>query len=255
MSTLTGAEFNALFSNNVFYKLTNETEIHRGFTFVTGLNVDVVPFSPGGHSCHGGFYFTEENKIALWIDYAYQPMKYIRKVILPDDARVYTEKNRFKCDRFLLEDRILLQDFPLWSNHDFCKLAVQQNNHALRYVVNQTDELCRLAIQRDGYALQFVRNQTEELCRLAVQHSGRVLQYVVNQTDELCRLAVQQDEYALQFVSNQTEELCTIAVQRDGRVLQYIVNQTDELCRLAVQQDRYAFQYIRNPFQRMKYTP
>jgi hypothetical protein len=233
MSTLTGAEFNALFSNTAFYKLTCGTEIHHGFTFVTGLNVDTLPFSPQGSCSPGGFYFTEENKIALWIDYAYQPMKYIRKVILPDDAHVYTERNKFKCDRFILEERILLPDFPLWSNHVFCKLAVQQNWRALQYVVNQTDELCRLAIQRDGYALYCVRNQTDELCTIAVQRDGRVLQYVVNQTDDLCRLAVQREGSTLQYVRNQTDELCAIAVAQNRAAVQYVINPRESTCILS----------------------
>jgi hypothetical protein len=192
-----------------------------------------LPFSPQGSCLPGGFYFTEENKIALWINY--QPsVKYIRKVILPDDARVCIEQDTIKCDRFILEERILLQEFPLWSNHDFCTLVVQYG-HALQYVMNQTDELCRLAVQRSGYTLQFVRKQTDELCTMAVQQNGCALKYVVNQTDELCRIAVQCNSYALQYVVNQTDDLCRLAVQRDCNALQFVRNQTVDLHPLAVQ--------------------
>jgi hypothetical protein len=50
---------------------------------------------------------------------------------------------------------------------EICKLAVQQNGDALRYVKNQTEEICKLAVQQNGDALKYVKNQTEEICELA----------------------------------------------------------------------------------------
>ena len=43
---LTGSEFNRLYGHLEFYKFTNKEEIHNGFQFRDGLNVDTVPFYP-----------------------------------------------------------------------------------------------------------------------------------------------------------------------------------------------------------------
>ncbi len=55
-----------------------------------------------------------------------------------------------------------------------CKI-VRLNGYALKYVVNQTDEICKLAVCQDGYALYYVKNQTDEICKLAVQQDGWAL--------------------------------------------------------------------------------
>jgi hypothetical protein len=236
MSILSGAEYKARFPNTTFYHLGTEYDTH---IVTTGLNV-----IPSAAYSLDGLYVTEENKIALWID---QPMKYIRKAILPDDATVYIEKDAFKCDRLILEERILLKNCPLWTNPDFCKLSVQQNGLALQYVVNQTDELCQLAVQQTGDALQYVLNQTDELCKLAIQNDRcYAIQWVKNQTLELCTLAVQQNAFALRFANIQTDELCRFAVEQDWTLLEFVKHQTDELCKLAIEQNGCALQYVLN---------
>ena len=106
---------------------------------------------------------------------------------------VYVEDNKFKTNKFTLKERILLEDFPSWNNLEFCKLAVQQNGYALKYVNGQTEEICKLAVQQKGYALCYVKERTDEICKLAVQQNGLALHYVKEQTEEICKLAVQQN--------------------------------------------------------------
>ena len=38
---------------------------------------------------------------------------------------------------------------------EICKLAVQQNGNALKYVKEQTDEICKLSVQQYGDAIFF----------------------------------------------------------------------------------------------------
>ncbi len=40
---LTGRQFNEKYKGHTFVKLTNKSEIHNGFQFQTGLNIDRVP--------------------------------------------------------------------------------------------------------------------------------------------------------------------------------------------------------------------
>jgi hypothetical protein len=43
---ISGKEFNKLFENVEFYKLTDESENHNNFQFIDGLNVDTKIFNP-----------------------------------------------------------------------------------------------------------------------------------------------------------------------------------------------------------------
>ena len=263
MSVLTGSDFKAIYQNTKFYKLTNELELHNGFQYVDGLNVDIITFNPSGQCSSGGLYFTELNKIAKWISYGGETMTYIREVEILDDSSVYVEKNKFKADKFNLQQKVLLKDFEQWNNLEFCKLAVQENGFALQFVKEQTDEICltieaklqsklkasllsKLAVQQNGIALQYVKEQTEEICKLAVQQDGYALTYVKDQTEEICKFAVQQDGYALQYVKEQTDEICKLAVQKNGPALQYVKEQTEEICKLAVQQNGKALYYVKD---------
>ena len=182
--TLTGEEFKRQYGTK-FYKILKEDCVHNGYQFVNGLNIDPVSFNPEGKCSKGGFYFTEYNKIAHWLYYT-EDLTYIAEVIIPDDAQVYIEKDKFKADKFIinLNNKIDIKDHECWTNNNFCKIAIQQNGLALQFVKEQTDELCKLVVQQNGYDLRYVNEQTEELCKLAVQQNGSALRHVNNQTDE-----------------------------------------------------------------------
>jgi hypothetical protein len=129
---LNGKEFNKLFIEKK-YKITNEKEIHYGLKYKTGLNEDIVSFNPKGSCKEGGIYFTNYSNIFKFIDFG----NGVREVIIPDDALVYIEEYKFKTDKLILKEKILYE--KLFENdYEICKLAVQQNRDALRYVKNQT---------------------------------------------------------------------------------------------------------------------
>jgi len=237
---ISGKEFKSKYPTTIFYKLTNETENHNGFQFQDGLNIDTYPININECS-QGGLYFTDKNNILRWIKYNGKEMKYIREVEILDDSLIFIEDKKYKTNKFILKQRQ-----ELTKNNMVCKLAVQQNCLALKYVKNQTNEICKLAVQQCGYALPYVKNQTDEICILAVQQYGYALPYVKNQTEEICKLAVQQNGCALQYVKNQTDEICKLAVQQNGYALPYVKNQTEEICKLAVQQNIHALQYVKN---------
>src|SRR5579872_2581285 len=85
---ISGEKFNELFSDRQFVKLTNKTENHNDYQFSDGLNIDIKPFDPRGECRVGGNYFTIIEKAYMWISYGLCVMRYIRKVTIPDDARV-----------------------------------------------------------------------------------------------------------------------------------------------------------------------
>jgi hypothetical protein len=86
-----------------FYKILNEDEKHFGLYYKTGLNIDIVPFNPYGNCRPGGIYFSREHILAFL---SYGP--WLRKVTLPEDARIYEnpgELKKWKADRVILGER------------------------------------------------------------------------------------------------------------------------------------------------------
>nr|QBK88685.1 MAG: hypothetical protein LCMiAC01_03630 [Mimivirus LCMiAC01] len=112
-----GKLFNKLFKDTILVKFTNEAEIHNGFKFEKGLNVDSIPFNPYGSCTPGGIYITEFDNAELWIDYNdnnnnsdNEPMHYCWTVTIPDDAQVYIEEDKLKADQIILSNRIPIDD-------------------------------------------------------------------------------------------------------------------------------------------------
>ncbi len=301
-----GKEFNEINKNKKFYKIINEYEIHYGFKYKDGLNIDTNIFNPTNEYGKGGLYFTDLNNII----YYFKCGIYIREVILPDDAQIYVcFPNNYKADKFILKSSKLIAYFDEWNNYEFyinavdklgesiflylrdekltdtiCKLAVQQNGLALKYIKYKykTEDICKLAVQQNGLALQFVdfESRTDEICKLAVQQNGLALQFIriINSTDEICNIAIQQNSLALRHVrpNELTEEMYKIAIKQNGLTLRYIktdgltedlINElyqmavqqnglalkyikpefiTDELCKIAVQQNGLAFKYVKH---------
>lgn len=113
---MTGEEFLLKYPNTTFYKLTNELENHNNFQYNDGVNVDCLPFNPKGECKLGGLYFTEYDKMPLWVEYRATQMYYIREVIILPDSKVYIEKDKIKADKLFLKSRIELDKFEGWNN-------------------------------------------------------------------------------------------------------------------------------------------
>ena len=223
--------------------IVNEKFIHFSFEYKNGLNIDTLEFQPKSSCIGSGLYFTELNNLPKWFIMG----NYICKVIIPNDAYVYIEINKFKADKIILDldNKVSIRDFYAWKNFNFCISAIKANGNFLQFIKNQTEELCLLAIQNKGESLYFIKEQTEEICLLSIKQNGRNLQFANKQTEELCKLAVQENCYALEFVKDQTEEICKLAIQENGYALEFVKNQTEEICLLAVKQNSIIFKFVK----------
>src|SRR5579872_7034607 len=145
---LSGDIFNSLFQDVNFIKLTNESENHNGYQFTDGINIDTNIFLPAGSCKCGGIYFIKEQDAHIWLNYDHTigSMRYMRKVIIPYDARVYVENNKFKADKIFLCPRekikrniwfdgienktVTLAHLPDdMIDREMCKFAVDHNWH------------------------------------------------------------------------------------------------------------------------------
>lgn len=103
--TMTGNIFNKFFNYLPIVKITNEEEIHNGYKFQTGLNIDTNTYDKTV-VCGNGIYFTwcPSEWVSLYNSRGLTC--YIRKVIVPDDAIVTFGIQKIKADKVFLEERI-----------------------------------------------------------------------------------------------------------------------------------------------------
>lgn len=107
-------------------------ENHNGIQYVIDLNIDIRPFNPIGQCNDGELYFTELDKLPIWLTYA-DGMICIRKTKIINDTNIYIEDNKFITDKFILSEKILIQNLEHQNDLEFCKIAIQQNAYALKF--------------------------------------------------------------------------------------------------------------------------
>ena len=172
----TGEEFNKI-SKCSLYRITNKKEKHNDFQYYDGLNVDTREFDPTGECKSGGLYFFDEIQVCTAIIMrVYVINRYwIRKVTIPDDARIYVEHHKYKTDKFILHERIRIGNVRTTKLHKMYDKCANIINLSL---LDQIE-----AVKHNGLILEHITNQTEEICSEAVKQNILAIQYVKEQTD------------------------------------------------------------------------
>ena len=146
-----------------------------------------------GDKCFGGRLINAGDKCSI---YWFDENTKLALIEIPDDARVFVQRNGLKVDMLIVKDKVILRDVDddnLWID------IIQNNGLILEFVKNQTDEICIIAVQQNGNALQYVKKQTDIICKLAVQQNATALAYVENKTNEIFELAEYQANEALKL--------------------------------------------------------
>ena len=106
------------------------------------MNIDINIFDPDRNtsSCkHNGLYFTEFNKMCLWLNYNKNgPMYNCNRVIIPNEAKVYIEEDKLKTDMFILDNKIPIHDLDLWNDYESCFHAVRLNPGSAIYIKEES---------------------------------------------------------------------------------------------------------------------
>jgi hypothetical protein len=241
--TFTGKELNSLLNGMPLLKFMYDTDTHYGMHYVTGSNLDILPFSTVEECSPGGLYVTTLDK--FYDHYGFYG-DYARRVWVPDNALVHIEHNKIKCDEIYLEDRVLKDD-----------LLKSLFKEYLEYLMNISDDAAKRwiykMIRRTSYAaMKFIGSEflTPEIMKCAVKEYGSAIQFIkdTDRTDEMIIEAVKQNGHAIQFIkeNQRTYEAMICAVKQNGSAIQYI-SSSDRTCEMmirAFKQDGYAIKYM-----------
>lgn len=260
---LSGSDFNRIYKNYKFVKLTNKEENHNNFQFQDGLNIDNIPFNPNGSCSKGGIYFIEEQNIGKWTQYGTYIMYYVRDVIIPNDAKVYVEKDKFKADKLILSVRMSL-------NKKYTLIRLKKNGYELARISNsiKDKDMCMIAICENNYAIMYVPksildkdiyleattcfsyDSSYNITMLAICINGLILEHVPEELKDrkICINALKENGNALQFVPEilKDREMCDEAITNNGNALQFVPEELKDrdMCTNAVKQTGNALRFV-----------
>lgn len=206
------------------YKITNEEEIHHGLNYKDGLIIDPIEFLPFGQCITGGMYFFTREQLPFFSEYVDNPY-WIRKITFPDDAKIYVETNKFKCDKFILGPRKKFNIF------DF----------------SLTEEEKITVVKSDGSLLMYLKDASEAVQLAAVKSCNYAIQYINEPTEEMKLISVKKYCYSIRHIKNPSEELQLIAVKQSGWVIRDIVNPSEAVQIAAVTECSKCIVLIENP--------
>src|SRR5579872_654097 len=148
---MSGKEFNQLHKQIRLVKLTNSREHHNGLRYKTGLNIDIKPFNPSGSCEVGGMYFVRESEMSKWIIYNNKKIRYMRDVIIPDDAKVYIEHDKFKANQLILGQRKNITKETYLESVKYCRTNLL---HVPKKIVDK--EFCLEVVKHNGYTISYI---------------------------------------------------------------------------------------------------
>lgn len=110
-----------------FFKVTNQNEIHKGFCYKDGINVDRVAFQPIGSCVPGGLYFTDRDHIHDFFSYGV----WLREVTLPSydpDFKIVQDfegGTKWRANKIILGKRYPLEDPNTFLTLDLPMMSFQ----------------------------------------------------------------------------------------------------------------------------------
>ena len=282
--TLKGSKFNELCENEKLIKLTSKTEIHNGFEFKTGLNVDVNKLVCYGECKKGGIYFTTLYDFYMWVKYSVRECVQYREVTIPDDANVYIETYKCKADKLILSEP---RDFntltELWTDeryhigkntltrchlqynveylfskqfdfpHEMYLLHIKQHPELIQKLdhskLNDVDFRKKL-YSVNAESMAYLHNyRTIDEIAFALLCNSDTFNYL--HISEMCNpiiytIALSQDPMQLRKYDKQTEEICMYAFSQSSRCFPYIKYMNDDMIKQALKYDGKYIQYIPN---------
>lgn len=261
-----------------YFKLLRRDMTHMGFTYKAGINfIPASTFRPDPEDPVGGLFLCRFADIPRWLN-LYEDLEFIAYARIGFTSKASEGRGKVKVDMFFMSYPMFLyrflQDhfkkFYLLGLHPsnlrfyrkqpitMIEWAIDQDPHAIQYVVKPHMATMKRAVSMNGLTLRHLTDPQPEIVLAAVEQNGLALaywqrqrydtRYSRNLTDKICLTAVQQNGLALAFVQNKTPEIEKAAVAQNGWALLYVDKQTAELAHAAFSRDPSTYKIIRPEF-------
>lgn len=279
--TISGRQLKQILKGMPLLKFMNDNDQHYGMKYQTGFNEDYMIFENENNCSKGGIYVTTLDKYNIYVD-SYGDCA--RRVEIEDDAMIYVENNKLKCNKVILGPRKFkyelieeLFDEYMENKSDefkiklltkvpqFCQFieltesmiidAMENNIEIFSHLNNNmmTSGIMMKAVQIDGNLIQIIdpTMRTPELEFAAVKQSYEAIKYIDTKNLTLGTITeiVEKNPSMIQYIDPSviTMELMMKIVKTDGMALAYFPKELagSEICLEAVKQNGKAIQFVK----------
>jgi hypothetical protein len=130
--------------------------------------------------------------------------------------------------------------------------AVTNNEYAIQYIKNPSENVQLIAVKNDGRAIKFIKNPSKKVQLAAVKNNEYAIQYIKNPSENVQLIAVNNDGLAIKFIKNPSENVQLAAVKNDGLAIKFIKNPSENVQLAAVKNDGRAIKFIKNPSKKVQ---
>lgn len=222
--TLTGKQFNEIIGKMPIVKFMNDGDLHRGFQYQNGDNLDILPFHGSDECCAGGLYATT---LLDCMNHYHCYGNYARRVRIKPDALVYVEHKKFKCDELFLEEKVPKEVLLKSLFTEYLMYLIDSGSNDT--VNDFFDNILGSIPCYDIRVLEFI-----EPCFLStdlLEKYPQVAQYIPSPLLTLKRLMnlIDQNCYNINFIKQElrSEELMLYAIGKYAKAIYYMDDHRD----------------------------
>ena len=170
-TTMSGYEFNSIYADFEFVKVTQEDEICDDFQFDDDSTSDSAI-----EGYNGNIQFVKKDSVQDISLYKGHVIICMRKITVPDDAVIHINSDRFEVNKVNLYPRVKF-------TQKICLDIVALNGLALQYLppfMQDDKHVCITALRQNGDALKFIRIsfRDHDMCVVAIRQTARAIHYV-----------------------------------------------------------------------------
>ena len=178
-SILSGQIFNEFFFGMEMIKIVSEDDKQMyGFKVSDGLNI--LPLKQVSDTyCSGGINFCDWENFLMYLKRSYDG-KYIRKVLVPDDAMIFVDDKEYTSDKLILSKRIPISELDQWNDEEFCMNAINCDCKFLIYCKCIRPELEFAMVIKNPSNIEYIKNQTEEMHEMAIEQNAYLIRHCIN---------------------------------------------------------------------------
>ena len=237
---MSGKEFNELFPDIEFVKLTNIMEKHHGFQYMDGLNINIHKFD---HD-NGGLHFTPKIYAHMWIICEDKVMVYTRKVTLPDDAKIYIKNTTcIMSDKLILdkEEEIHINEYIKYLKNNELPYRFRYFKYIFKYLKIRNIQQAKI------FCLEYMKCTGVKICEPWVDELPECIL-----TKEMCVEALKYNPSVIKHIPQRflDKDMCISAIKQQPTVLKYVPETflDNNFCMEIIENNCYSYMYIPDKF-------
>lgn len=212
-----------------YFKLTNDSGLHNGVQYTTGLIVDPMPYN-ASVICGSGLYFASYDYIYMWFSYNHHTMVWIYDVEIPSDALVTQFAQKSKADRIILSNKRTIHDFINQQPDEWLVKMIRYNYSNMSRITNKSRVFLQAVFEFNRVAFIYM----DIADRIRVLHKNPILIHMLpnpSKAEQFAAIATDISHFRL--IRIPCQEVRAIALRTIPNIISELPNPTEEEIEIA----------------------